>query len=97
MQIAPGAQRAIGAVALVPAALSLPLTAGLLDQQVDENLLLPVSLAAAAGVGALAGASMPGMFGDGRSRLAAAAIGAGSTTATSVVADAVLLFGLGDR
>lgn len=97
MQISPGWQRAIGATAIIPAALALPLTAMFLDQKVDENLLLPISLGAAAGVGALAGAAMPGMFGSGRTRLAAAAIGAGVTTAVSIAADAALLFGLSDR
>ncbi len=97
MQISPGWQRAIGATAIIPAALALPLTAGFLDQHVDENLLFPISLGIAAGSGALAGAAMPGMFGSGRSRLAGAAIGAGITTAVSIAADAALLFGLGDR
>jgi hypothetical protein len=90
-------QRLVGATALVPAALSLPLTAAFLDQQVDENLLFPISIGAAAGVGAATGAAMPAMFGAGRGRLAAAAIGAGITTATSIAFDAALLFGLGDR
>lgn len=97
MQISPGWQRAIGATALLPAALALPITAGFLDQKIDENLLFPVSLGIAAGAGALAGATMPGMFGSGRTRLAGAAIGAGITTAVSIAADAALLFGLGDR
>ncbi len=94
MQISPGWQRAIGATAIIPAALALPLTAGLLDDKINENFLFPVSIGVAAGAGALAGATMPGMFGDGRSRLAGAAIGAGITTAVSIAADAVLLFGM---
>lgn len=97
MQISPGWQRAIGATALLPAAAALPLTAGLLDDKIDENFLFPVSIGVAAGAGALAGATMPGMFGSGRSRLAAAAIGAGITTVTSIAVDAALLFGLADR
>jgi hypothetical protein len=97
MHISPGWQRAIGATAIVPAALALPVTAGLLDDKIDENFLFPVSLGIAAGAGALAGATMPGMFGSGRSSLAGAAIGAGIATAVSVVADAALLFGLADR
>ena len=97
MQISPGWQRAIGATALIPAALALPVTAGFLDSKIDENFLFPASLGLAAGAGALAGATMPGMFGDGRSRLAGAAIGAGITTVVSLAADAALLFGLADR
>ena len=97
MQISPGWQRAIGAAALLPAAAALPLTAGLLDDKITDNFLLPASLGVAAGAGALAGATMPGMFGSGRSRLAGAAIGAGITTAVSLAVDAALLFGLADR
>ncbi len=97
MHISPGWQRAIGATALLPAALSLPLTAGFLDTKIDENLLFPVSIGAAAGVGALAGAVMPGMFGSGRSRLVGAAIGAGITTAVNLAAVAALSFALSDR
>ncbi|MCW2921656.1 MAG: hypothetical protein JWL76_1530 [Thermoleophilia bacterium] len=97
MQISPGWQRAIGATSLIPAALALPVTAALLDDKMNENFLFPVSLGIAAGSGALAGATMPGMFGSGRSRLAGAAIGAGIATATSIAVDAALLFGLADR
>lgn len=96
--IGPGWQRAIGAAAVVPAAaLSLPLTAAFLDTKVDENWLFPVSFLGAAGVGAAAGAAMPGMFGAGRGRVAGAAIGAGIGLGINVAADAALLFGLADR
>jgi len=93
--ISPGWQRAIGAAVVVPAAaLSLPLTAAFLDDRIDENFLFPISFVAAAGVGAAAGAAMPGMFGAGRGRVAGAAIGAGIGLGVTLAADAALLFGI---
>jgi hypothetical protein len=96
--IGPGWQRAIGAAVVIPAAaLALPVTAGFLDDKIDENWLFPVSIGAAVGAGAAAGAAMPAMFGSGRGRLAGAAIGAGIGLGITVAADAALLFGLADH
>ena len=93
--ISPGWQRAIGAAVVLPtAALALPVTAGFLDDKIDENWLFPVSIAGAMGVGAAAGAAMPAMFGSGRGRVAGAAIGAGIGLGVTLAADAALLFGL---
>jgi hypothetical protein len=97
MQVSPGWQRAIGAAVVLPtAALSLPVTALLLDDKLD-NGLFPVSAGAAALIGAGTGAAMPAMFGAGRGRLAAAGIGAGIGFGISLAVDAALLFGIADR
>jgi hypothetical protein len=91
------AQRAAGVGVAVVAAGTLPVTAGLLDDKVDENWLFPISIGAAGALGATAGLVMPHMFGAARGRLAGAAIGAGIGVGVNVAADAALLFGIADR
>jgi hypothetical protein len=68
----------VGAILLllVAGALSLPVSATFLDGEGTENWIVPVQLAAMALIGALVGATLPGLAGDGASRRRGAWIGA---------------------
>jgi hypothetical protein len=68
----------VGAVLLLLAAgaLSLPLAAALLDGEGTENWIVPAQLGGMALVGALVGAALPGLAGDGSSSGRGARFGA---------------------
>jgi hypothetical protein len=78
------------------AALSLPLTALVLDTRVDENLLLPIQLGAMTGVGAGVGAALPGLAGKSASHLRGGMVGAGLGVGLAIAADAALMLLIGD-
>ena len=70
------AQRAIAVVVVVVAGVvTLPVVAGLLDQVVDENLLLPLHLVVMAAIGAVVGLVLPGIARAGSSKQGVAFVG----------------------
>ncbi len=97
MNISPGWQRTIAGMSILPAALAVPVTAGLLDDKIDENFLLPVAAGGAAALGAGVGAALPAAFTSTGSRLRGAMFGAGAALGVATLASAALLFAIADR
>jgi hypothetical protein len=97
MHISPGWQRVIAGTAILPAALALPVTAGFLDDRIDENLLLPAAAGGAAALGAGVGASLPAAFTSTGSRLRGAMWGAGAALGVATLATVGLFFAVGNR
>ena len=91
-------QRVIAGTAIVPAsALALPITAGFLDDKIDENFLLPIAAGGTVAVGAGVGAVLPHAFTSTGSHLRGAAIGAGAALGVTALSTAALFWALGDR
>jgi hypothetical protein len=98
MALSVGMQRLIAGAAIVPAgALALPLTAGLLDTRVDENLLLPIAAGGTMALGAGVGAALPNAFSSVGSRGRAALVGAGAALGVAALSTTALLLLLADR
>ena len=71
-----GTQRTIAVVVVVVSGVvTLPVVAGLLDQVIDENLLLPIHLVVMAAIGAVVGLLLPGIARAGSSRQGATFVG----------------------
>jgi hypothetical protein len=99
MAISPVLQRvAAGAVLLPAAALSLPVSAALLDHpEGRENWILPAQGLGMAAIGAGIGAALPHAFTSSGARGKAALIGAGAALGAAVLADVALFALITDR
>lgn len=95
MAIPVGMQRAIAGVAIAPTLLALPVSAALLDQHVDENLLAPIAAGGALALGAGVGAALPGAFTATGSRMRGAAFGAGAALGVATLGAVALFVALG--
>lgn len=79
-------------ILLVLGILSLPVSAALLDDKVDENWLIPIAVVTMAVCGAVVGWLLPALGGTSGSRPRGALIGAFVGVAAYAIAFAVWLF-----
>lgn len=95
----PWAARAVASAVIVPvAAMSLPVSAALLDHPPGrENWILPAAGALSAGVGAAVGAALPTIAHTGASRGVGALVGAGIGVASALAGTAALFLLITDR